>query len=755
MSSILGHSVPRREDPRLLTGQGSFVGNLIPPDAAHVVFVTATEPHARLTAVCTEAASAAPGVLGVFTAADVDPGVLVYPTPFPGMNEQMTRTILASDRLRYVGEPVAAVVADHPVQARDAADLVEVETELLTPLVDMEASLRGEVALFDDIDDHLVFRCATGQAPDFDRCEVVVRARTLNPRLAAAPLEPRVGFSAWEGPRLIHHTASQGSHNVKAALMRIYGLDPEEVLVVTPDVGGSFGAKYRCYPEESLLPWLARRLGRPCAWAETRTESMTGLGTGRGQIQDVTIGGNRDGRITAYQLDVIQDSGAYPLIAGFLPRMTMAMFTGTYDIAEAGFTGVSVPTSTTPNGAFRGAGRPEATAAIERAVDLMAAEIDMDPAEIRRRNFIPATAFPHEAPSGVCYDSGDYHRALDLALTAADYDRLRAEQATRRAAGDPRLLGIGLASYVEVTATTGAGDFASVELQPDGTVRAVTSSTPHGQGHETVWPMVVADTLGVHLHRVDAVGGHTDLTPRGQVTGGSRSAQIVGSMLVDASQRLIDRVIPVAAGLLEASSADVVHDPGAEPGTGRFHVAGTPAVSVAWNEVAAALGESVTVVSEYESGGQTFPFGTHVAVVEVDVETGGVELLRLVAVDDAGVVLHPLIFEGQIHGGLAGGVAHALLEEVRYDDNAIPLTTTLADYLAITAAELPSFELVRSETPTDRNLLGAKGVGEAGAVGSTAAVQNAVIDALAPFGIRHLDMPLTPERIWRAVRDHG
>ena len=750
MSSILGHPVLRREDPRFLTGQGTFVDNLVPPEAAHVVYVTSTEPHARLLAVDVTDALAAPGVLGVFTAADVDPEVLVYPPPFPGMNDQMARTMLAQEVVRYVGEPVVAVVADDPVRAADAAEMVVVDYDPRPPLVDLEASLRQDVVLFNDIDDQTVYRCAAGESPEFDDCEVVVRARFHNQRMSAAPIEARTGFSYWEGDRLVHHTATQGSHNVKGSLMSIYGLDPEQVLVVTPDVGGSFGAKFRCYPEEALLGWLARRLGRPCAWAETRTQSMTGLGSGRGQIQDVVVGGTRDGRIAAYQLGVIQDSGAYPLIAGFLPRMTMSMFTGVYDIASAGFEAVSVPTSTTPNGAFRGAGRPEASTAIERAVDLFAAEVEMDPAEVRRRNFIGPEAFPHTTVSGVSYDSGDYAKALAVALEAAGYDDLRAEQAARRANGSAALLGIGLSTYVEVTATTGAGDFASVELGIDGTVRAVTSSTPHGQGHETVWPMIVADVLGIDMDRVVAVGGDTDCTPRGQVTGGSRSAQIVGSMLFDASQRLVAQVLPTAADLLEASVADVVHDSVG----GCFHVAGTPAVSVGWAEVSAALHGPMTAESDFETGGQTFPFGAHVAVVEVDAETGRVELVRLVAVDDAGTVLNPLIFEGQIHGGIAGGVAQALLEEVAYDADANPLTTNFADYPVISAAELPSFELVRSETPTDRNLLGAKGVGESGTVGATAAVQNAVVDALAPFGVRHLDMPLTPERVWKAVQSH-
>lgn len=750
MPSILGHPVLRREDPRFLTGQGAYVANLIPPGSAHVVYVTSTEPHARLLSVDVVAATAAPGVLGVFTAADIDPDVVVYPTPFPGMNDQMARTMLADEVVRYVGEPIAAVVGDDPVRAADAADLVAVDYEPLPPLVDLEASLRGDVVLFEGIDDQTVYRCGVGQAPDFDECEVIVRARLHNQRMSAAPIEARTGFSYWEDNRLIHHTATQGSHNVKTALMDIYGLDPEQVLVITPDVGGSFGSKFRCYPEEALLGWLARRLGRPCAWAETRTQSMTGLGSGRGQIQDVVVGGSRDGRITAYQLDVIQDSGAYPLIAGFLPRMTMAMFTGVYDIACAGYQAVSVPTSTTPNGAFRGAGRPEAASAIERAVDLFAAEIGMDPAEVRRRNFLDPEAFPHITVSGLSYDSGDYGMALALALEAAGYDDLRAEQAARRANGSKALMGIGLSTYVEVTATTGAGDFASVELGTDGTVRAVTSSTPHGQGHETVWPMIVADVLGIDLDRVVAVGGDTDCTPRGQVTGGSRSAQIVGSMLVDASQQLVEQVLPTAADLLEAAVSDVVHDLDG----GRFHVAGTPAVSVGWAEVATALNGPLTVESDFESGGQTFPFGAHVAVVEVDAETGGTELVRLVAVDDVGTVLNPLIFEGQIHGGIAGGIAQALMEELAYDADANPLTTNFADYPVISAAELPSFELVRSETPTDRNLLGAKGVGESGTVGATVAVQNAVIDALSHFGVRHLDMPLTSERVWKAMQKH-
>ena len=568
--------------------------------------------------------------------------------------------------------------------------------------------------------------------------------------MSAAPIEPRSGVAWWDDGRLVHLSASQAVHENKAFLADLYGLDPARVRVASPDVGGSFGAKFRAYAEEALLGWFARALDRPVAWTETRTESMIGLGHGRGQIQNIMIAGRRDGTIERFETRVIQDSGAYPLIGAFLCRQTQAMLTGTYAISDAAFVGESVVTNTAPMGAYRGAGRPEATTAIERAVDLFAAECGLDPAEVRRRNVLPPEAFPHTTPSGAVYDSADHPGVLGKVLDAADYEALRADQTRRRAEPSGHLLGIGLASYVEVTATTPAGDHGAVELRADGTVLARSSSTPHGQGHATVFAMIVADALGLPLDAVEVVAADTDEVPKGVVTGGSRSAQVVGSMLHDAATRLAEQARDIAAELLEAAPGDLV----ADPAGARLHVAGSPDRGVTWAEIATATTAApLAVSSEAMPDGQTFPFGAHLAVVEVDPDTGAVTLVRVVACDDAGPILHPAIFEGQIHGGLAGGIAQALYEEIRFADDGTPLTTNFTDYSVISAAELPSFELVPSVTPTPRNLLGVKGIGEAGSVGITAAVQNAVVDALAHLGVRHVDLPCTPERVWRALQE--
>lgn len=746
---LLGTPVRRREDRPLLTGGGRFVANLYPPGAAHAVYVRSQVPHAELDSVDVADALAAPGVLGVFTAADLD-GPLThntYPPPFPGMNGQMVRPILATGRVRYVGEPVAVVVAETLAQAVDAAELVTVDPRPLEAVIDPEAALAGDVDLFPGVDDPAAARHSTGEPVRFEGCEVVVRARLVNQRMSAAPIEARVAVAWWEGDRLTHLTATQGSHDNQAQLCQVYGLAPDRVHVVTPDVGGSFGAKFRAYPEETLLGWLSAKVRRPVGWAETRTESMINLGHGRGQIQHVALGGRRDGTLTHYHLDVVQDAGAYPLIAAFLPRQTMTMLTGPYSIEHASFTNVSVVTNTAPNGAYRGAGRPEATAAIERAVDLFAAEIAMDAAEVRRRNLVPASAFPYTTPVGTVYDAGEYRAALDAALGAAGYTETRVEQARRREAGDPRRLGIGVSCYVEVTASTAAGDYGAVALDPGGTVRAISSSTPHGQGHHTVWSMIVGEVLGVDPSLVEVITSDTDLVPRGVVTGGSRSAQVGGAMLHQAASELVERARPIAAGVLEAAEHDVVFD---RVG-GAFHVAGTPARRVGWSAVADRLDAPLLAETDWLPAHRTFPFGSHVAVVELDTETGGVRVQRLVAVDDAGTVLNPMIFDGQVHGGIGGGIGQALFEEIVFDPDGTPRTVNFADYAIVSAAELPFFELVRSETPSASNPLGAKGVGEAGTIGATAAVQSAVVDALAPFGVRHLDMPCSPQRVWEAL----
>jgi carbon-monoxide dehydrogenase large subunit len=757
--SILGNRVQRKEDPNLLTGGATYVDNLELPGAAYVTYVRSTMPHARIASIDVDDARSAPGVIGVFTAADIDLPPMV-PT-IPMLDQTMARPYLADGVVRFVGDLVVAVVTEERYQGEDAAEMVFVDYEPLPAVVDPEAAEQSEVVLFPDAGSNVAMRLEFGHSDDlFDGCDVVVRQRIVNQRVAPCPLEVRAVAAEWgDDGRLTFWSSSQNAHGVKSALVSQLGLDEASVRVIVPDVGGSFGAKLGGTPDELLVAWLARRLERPLRWLETRSESMIGLGHGRAQVQQVELGGRRDGTLEAYRLTILQDAGAYPAIGGILPFMSRLMTTGVYDIAKAEFNAVSVVTNTTQVVAYRGAGRPEAAAALERVVDLFATEIGADPAEVRRRNFVAKDAFPYTTAVGTTYDCGDYERALDLVLETADYAALRAEQAERRKRDDVRQLGIGLAVYVEITAGPFPDkEWGGVDVRADGTALVRTGVSAHGQGHHTSLAMIASDALGIPIDDIEVVHGDTDAVPQGSGTGGSRSMQIGGTAVLQASEQVVDQARHLAAQLLEANPDDVVLD---KVG-GRFHVAGTPTIGRTWSEVAA---EALSTESQadargglraelvFEASSPTFPFGAHLAVVEVDVETGKVELQRLVAVDDAGRILNPLLAEGQIHGGLAQGTAQALLEEVRYDDDGNPLTTNFGDYAFISAVELPSFETVSMETPTPINPLGAKGIGESGSIGSTPAVQNAVVDALSHLGVRHIDMPATSERVWRAI--HG
>jgi carbon-monoxide dehydrogenase large subunit len=751
--SILGHRVLRTEDPKFLTVGGTYVADVeLPAGAAHVVFVRSTMAHAEITSIDVEEAKAAPGVIDVVTGSDLDVGPMAVSMPI--LNQAMGQPLLAQGRVRHVGEPVAAVIAETVAQGLDAAELVIVDYEPLDVVVDPEAALQNEVLLFPEAGTNVSLDLAARNLQaSFDDCEVVVRQRIVNQRVAPVPIEPRVAAAYWDDDgRLVHYASCQGVHPVRDTICSVLGLEKDQVRVISPDVGGGFGAKGRTYVEEVLIGWLSKRVGRPLKWAETRSENLVAMGHGRAQIQEVEIGGRRDGTITAYRLHVVQDAGAYPSMGAVLPWMTRTMLTGVYDLTNAEFSATSVVTNTTATAAYRGAGRPEAAAAIERAVDLFAAEIGMDPAEVRRRNLVPPDKFPYTTATGTQYDTGDYAGALERVLEAAGYDELRAEQTRRRERGDTRVLGIGLSVYVEITGGGGGGEYGSVELLPDGKVLAKTGSSPYGQGHHTAWAMLVADRLGLDVEDVVVVHGDTDEVPTGSVTGGSRSVQIAGSSIRDAAGRLSDLAREKAADLLEAAVDDIVHDTEER----RFHVAGTPARSVSWTEVARAAadeGNPLVGISDFSQAGATFPFGAHLAVVEVDTETGRAQLVRMVACDDAGTILNPLLADGQVHGGLAQGVAQALLEEVRYDDDGNPLTANLGDYAIVTADTLPMFERIQMETPTHLNPLGAKGIGESGTIGATPAVHNAVCDAVAHLGVRHIDMPCTPEKVWRAIEE--
>jgi carbon-monoxide dehydrogenase large subunit len=585
----------------------------------------------------------------------------------------------------------------------------------------------------------------------FDGCDVVVRQRIVNQRVAPCPMEVRAAAAAW-GPdgRLTQWASTQAPNSLQTQLAGSLGLEESQVRVIAPDVGGGFGAKAGMYPEEQMLGWIAKRVGRPVRWAETRTESMLTLGHGRGQVQFVELGGTSAGKLLAYRNVIVQDCGAYPALGAFLPMLTRMLASGTYDIARVEVGAKSMVTNTCPTVAYRGAGRPEATAAIERAIDLFASEINMDPAEVRRVNLVGKEQFPFTTPTGTTYDSGDYRHALDLAMEAVGYEGVREEQAARRASGDAHQLGIGVSTYVEITNPLPGGEYGGVEVTSDGKAIVRAGTFSHGQGHATTFAMLVADRLGIDIDDIIFVQGDTDEIRFGQGTMGSRSLQTAGPALGEASDQVIDQARELAAQLLEASPDDIVLD---RVGA-RFHVAGSPTSGRTWAEVAAAATDGrLRADVDFTPKGPSFPFGAHVAVVDVDTETGQVSLERLVAVDDSGTILNPLITEGQRHGGIAQGAAQALLEEMLYDTDGNPVTSNLADYGMISSCELPSFELVPMETPTPLNPLGAKGIGESGTIGSTPAVQNAVVDALSHFGVLHIDMPLTAERVWRAIQD--
>ena len=749
--SILGNRVVRREDVKFLTSGGSYVDDLPLDGAAHVVYVRSTMPHARISSVDVTEASAAPGVVAVITGTDVDLAA-VAPAMAPMINGAMARPWLATDKVRFVGEAVAAVVAETRAQAVDAAELVVVDYEPLDAVVDLDTAEDGPL-LFDDAGTNVAFDMSQmlGFAPSddfFAGCDVVVQQRMVNQRVAPCPLEVRAAAAAWGADgRLTQWASTQAPNSLQGEIAGALGLEPSQVRVIAPDVGGGFGAKAAMYPEEQLLGWIARRVGRPVRWVETRSESMLTLGHGRGQVQTVELGGSSAGDLLALRVVVLQDCGAYPALGAFLPMMTRMMASGTYAIPKVEFGAKSLVTNTCPTVAYRGAGRPEATAAIERAIDLFAADIGVDPAEVRRRNLVGSDRFPFTTPTGTNYDSGDYAMALQLALDAVGYEQVRAEQVRRRDAGDVHQLGVGVATYVEITNPLPGGEYGGVEITTAGKAIVRAGTFSHGQGHATSFAMIVADRLGIDIDDIEFVQGDTDEIRFGQGTMGSRSLQTAGPALREASAHVIDQGREAAAQLLEASPADVVLD----VATGRFHVAGTPSIAKSWADVAA----TATLRSDvdFTPQGPSFPFGAHVAVVDVDTETGKVCLERLIAVDDSGTILNPLITEGQRHGGIAQGVAQALMEEMAYDRDGNPVTTNLADYAMISACELPSFELVPMETPTPLNELGAKGIGESGTIGSTPAVQNAVIDAVRHLGVRHIDMPLTPERVWRALQD--
>jgi carbon-monoxide dehydrogenase large subunit len=751
---MLGQRIRRREDPRFLTGKGQYVDDLKLPGARHATFVRSYLGHARILGIDTAEASALGGVQ-VYTAADVGLERMGIPFPVP-VDERMTRPYLAADRVRYVGEIVAVVLSDTREQGVDAAELVDIDYDPLAVVTDPAKALRDEVLLFDDVGSNVCLHHAP-ESPDpdlFADCEVTITGATNSQRLAVSPIEPRASAAQPQPDgTLTVWSSTQTPHQDRAGIAGALGLDPEQVRLIAPDVGGGFGGKGLSV-EETIIAWLARDTGQTIRWTETRSENMVGMAHGRGQAVEFEIGGDREGHIKALRVKILQEAGAYAWVGAVLPTLTALMSSGVYRIPKIEVEFSSVVTNTSPTGAYRGAGRPEATQFLERAIDQFAVELELDPAEIRRRNFIPPDAFPYTTVSGAEYDCGDYGQALELALETAGYEDLRAQQAARRAAGDRKLLGIGLSTYVEVTNGGSESEFGEVEITANGSAILKTGSFSHGQGHETTFAQVVAEHLGLPVERVTVIKGDTAQVARGAGTYGSKSTQIGGVAARQAATDVVERGKELAAEQLEADPRDMVLDFEA----GHFHVAGAPQPALGWGELASALHaagrlDELTAQADFQPPRPTFPFGAHVAVVEVDADTGSVTLERLIAVDDAGRIINPMIADGQIHGGVASGIAQALHEEMVYDEDGNPLNANFVSYCIPGATEFPLFELVRMETPTPVNPLGAKGIGESGTIGSTPAVHNAVIDALAHLGVRHLDMPVNGERVWRSVAE--
>jgi aerobic carbon-monoxide dehydrogenase large subunit len=749
-TSIFGSVVHRVEDPRFLRGEARYTETLAPADALRAVFVRSIIPHGRITDISLDEARTMPGVRAVYVASDLG---IASRQPSGNVTDAFERSVLADDVVRYVGEPVAVVIASSLAEALDAAETVLVDVDPLDAVVGVDAALADSAPLvFADAGSNVAHAFEESWEEDvLERADVVVRTRVVHQRLAPVPMETNglVAIPHEDGSMTLD-VSTQVPFDVRNDVAELLDLERERVRVIAPDVGGGFGAKLAVYPEYLVVAKAAAMLGVPVAWQESRTESMTGLSHGRAQTHDVELGATRAGDLVGLRVDILGDMGAYP-IGALMPVTTKTMLPGCYRIPRVASRGRAIVTNTVPIDSYRGAGRPEAALSIERAMDLLAAELDLDPVDLRRRNAI--TEFPHTTAVGSTYDVGAYDEALDRALALAGIEDLRDEQRVRREQRDVRALGIGIALYVEVTGFT-RKEFGAVEITPEGRaiVRAGTSS--HGQGHETAFAQIASGVLGIAFDRVSVIHSDTGQVARGDGTYGSRSLQIAGSSIFEAAETLLEKAKALAAHALEVSAADVTAGPDG------LSVAGAPKVGVTWADLAAraedppeGIEPGLAADARRFQRDYTYPFGAHVAVVEVDLETGAVELLRHVAVDDCGRMLNPLLVEGQVHGGLGQGIAQALFEEVVYDEFGTPLNANLTSYAMPAATELPSFERGVMETPTPLNPLGAKGIGESATIGSTPAIVNGAVDALSHLGVRHLDPPLTPEKVWRAIRE--
>jgi aerobic carbon-monoxide dehydrogenase large subunit len=768
----LGKARLRKEDARLITGQTNWTDNITLPGMLHMAFLRSPYAHARITSVDVSAAKQLPGVMAAFSGADFAGEQGSLPCAWPVTEDIVIpdHPPMAVDEVRYVGEAVAVVVARDRYTAADAIEAIEVDYEPLPPVLDMRAALEESSPKVHEAGNQCYdFVMPNGDLDAAFRDAPVVIERTYRQqRLIPSAMEPRAVVATAVGGEYTVWSATQVPHILRVMLALQTGIPEQAIRVIAPDVGGGFGSKLQVTAEEVLALLIARKLGRPVKWTESRSEGNMTVHHGRDQWQRIRIAADRDGRIRGLDVDLLADMGAYlMLVTPGVPILGAFMYPAIYKMDAYRFRCVGVFTTKMPTDAYRGAGRPEATFAIERIMDDLAVELGMEPLELRERNWIKHEEFPFTTVAGLTYDSGNYEAATAKAKELFRYDELRQEQAERNARNDPVRLGIGISTFTEMCGLApsrvvgglayGAGGWesASIRMLPTGKVEVITGSSAHGQGHETAWSQIVADQLGVPFEDIRVLHGDTQISPRGLDTYGSRSLAVGGMALVAACDKVIEKAKVIAAGMIEASADDL------EWSSGRFSVRGDPEKGVTIGEIALAVffahntpegvEPSIDADATYDPDNFSFPHGTHLCATEVDTETGMVTIRSYVAVDDVGKVVNPLIVEGQVHGGIAQGIAQALYEEAVYDDAGNLLTTTLADYLVPAATDLPSYVTSRTESPAD-NRLGVKGVGEAGTIASTPAVVNAVIDALRPLGVRDVTMPCTPERVWRAIQ---
>ena len=781
LPKLVGERVKRREDPRLIQGRGTYVDDIKIAGMRHMAFKRSDIAHGKIRSIDTKAAAAMDGVEAVYTGADIAKFLPPMPigTPFPSPPHYA----VATDTVRYAGEPVAVVIATDRYVARDAVDAISVTYDPLPAVVDPELAMTGKpTVIHPDFPNNLAVALVpsgTGVAPDFSvvdnsavdkafaDAEVVISQRMMNHRLVPNAMEPRGVIAHWEPGKdaMTIWSSTQNPHILKTMIAALNGLGQHQVRAIAPEVGGGFGAKINIYGEEYVASAVSKQLGVPIKWIEDRSEAFVATTHGRDIIGYIDVAARKDGKVLGLKMRLIADIGAYNmLLTAAIPTLTMLMANGTYDIPAIRTTLTEVFTNKTPTDAYRGAGRPEATYFVERAMDMLARELKMDPAELRRRNFIPSNKFPYQTQMGAVYDSGNYEAALDAALKAADWKNLIAER--DKARKDGRLVGIGLSMYVEVcglgpssSLPTGGWEHGQVTIERDGRITATTGASPHGQGNETTFAQMLADQFGIPFEHVTILHGDTGVSKQGIGTFGSRSQAVAGTALHLAGEKVKKKMAQFAAAMLEANENDIVFE------NGTIGVKGAPASAKPFAAIAGyayvpvplppGLEPGLSDEAFFEPANNTYPFGCHISMLEIDRDTGEPKLLKMIAVDDAGNLINPLIVEGQIHGGLAQGIGQAMVEEAVYNEDGQLVTGSFMDYAMPRATDFPRFELSATCTPTPVNPLGAKGVGEAGTLGSTPCIVSAAVDALSPLGVKHIDMMLRPEKLWRIIQEKG